>query len=556
MFVVTFVVSLFSVIPLLHKGYFPMHDDLQVMRLFEMQKCFAVGQIPCRWATDMAFGYGQPLFNFYSAFPYYLGSFIHNLFQISLIDTAKILFAISLVASAVGMYFLAKEFFGKWGAFLASVLYLYAPYHSVDVYVRGALAEAFSLAILPFLWLVIYKAIKKPSFKYVALLSLAVAAQLTTHNVSTMMYSVFSGIWALFWLVKEMNLKSLWSVAAGGILGLGLSGFFILPVIFEKSLIQDQFFTTDYLYYGAHFASFRQLFFSRFWGYGGSVFGDHDLMSFQVGWPHWWLLPVIALAALWFIRKKEKTTGFLVLGLAVLSVFAIFLTHERSTPIWVAFPPLAFVQFPWRFLGVAIFLLSFAAGILAKIKNKPLRLFLVLVPAVLAFALNVGYFHPHLYFETDTDQSKLSGEQFIIQQKSAILDYLPKTAKDAPKSLAPDKPWLVSGEAELPNFTKTASTFFFDAKVHDDAVIQIPIMYFPGWKVYSLSGQGIELPVEVGGQYGAMQITLPKGDYMIEGRFTNTPIRSVGNALTVISFFALLGGTILNLNKKRVLGLS
>src|SRR3990167_8121604 len=94
---------------LLGRGYFNMHDDLQVMRVYQMDKCFADGQIPCRWSPDMVYGYGQAMFNFYSAFPYYLGALIRLATPLSIMATVKTLFLISLVLSAIVMYLLAKE---------------------------------------------------------------------------------------------------------------------------------------------------------------------------------------------------------------------------------------------------------------------------------------------------------------------------------------------------------------------------------------------------------------------------------------------------------------
>ena len=103
----------------------------------------------------------------------------------------------------------------------------------------------------------------------------------------------------------------------------------------------------------------------------------------------------------------------------------------------------------------------------------------------------------------------MSGEQYYIQQKSAVSDYLPKTAKEAPIELAPDKPHVVSGIAEIPNFTKTASTFFFDANVSEKAEINIPIIYFPDWEVYTLEGQGVPVKASPGGNLGTIHIILP-----------------------------------------------
>ena len=55
------------------QGYFNMHDDLQMMRQLQMEKCFIDGQIPCRWVPDMGYGFGFPLFNFYPPLPYMVG---------------------------------------------------------------------------------------------------------------------------------------------------------------------------------------------------------------------------------------------------------------------------------------------------------------------------------------------------------------------------------------------------------------------------------------------------------------------------------------------------
>src|SRR5258706_12575615 len=69
------------------KGYFNMHDDLQMMRQLEMEKCFADGQVPCRWVPDMGYGYGFPFFIFYLPLPYYVGTFLF-FYHFNFTDTA------------------------------------------------------------------------------------------------------------------------------------------------------------------------------------------------------------------------------------------------------------------------------------------------------------------------------------------------------------------------------------------------------------------------------------------------------------------------------------
>src|SRR3972149_3277762 len=71
------IVLLFSVIPILpffHPGFFPMHDDTQPSRVFEMAQSLRDGMFPVRWVKDLGYGYGYPIFNFYAPLSYYIGA--------------------------------------------------------------------------------------------------------------------------------------------------------------------------------------------------------------------------------------------------------------------------------------------------------------------------------------------------------------------------------------------------------------------------------------------------------------------------------------------------
>src|SRR3990167_8642937 len=137
--------SIFIIWPIFRPGYFSHHDDLHVMRIFEMRKCIEDLQIPCRWVPDMGYGNGYPLFNYYNPFPYYIGGILSFIF--GYVISAKILFFIAAILGGVSMYLLSKKLFGEWGGITAAILYQFAPYKALDLYVRGALAESFGIAI-------------------------------------------------------------------------------------------------------------------------------------------------------------------------------------------------------------------------------------------------------------------------------------------------------------------------------------------------------------------------------------------------------------------------
>jgi uncharacterized membrane protein len=69
--IIIIVLSFFAIKPLFHPGFFPIHDDTQVARVFEMTKSLQAGMFPVRWVSDLGYGLGYPIFNFYAPLSYY-----------------------------------------------------------------------------------------------------------------------------------------------------------------------------------------------------------------------------------------------------------------------------------------------------------------------------------------------------------------------------------------------------------------------------------------------------------------------------------------------------
>src|SRR5437660_899817 len=138
-FVIIFALCFLPIRALLLPGFFTVHDDEQIARLYDLNNSLLAGQIPPRWVSHLGFGYGYPLFNFYPPFVYYAGE-VFYLVGFSLINSTKIVIALGYLLSALFMYFWVKNKYGSIPGTVAAVLYTYAPYHSVDIYVRGDLA--------------------------------------------------------------------------------------------------------------------------------------------------------------------------------------------------------------------------------------------------------------------------------------------------------------------------------------------------------------------------------------------------------------------------------
>ncbi|MCJ7804998.1 YfhO family protein, partial [Patescibacteria group bacterium] len=505
-----------------------------------MEKCFLDGQLPCRWAPDLGGGFGFPLFNYYSPLVYYFGV-IFRLLGLSYINTIKFLFIAGIVLTGISMFLLAKEFWKKLGGLVSAVFYIFVPFHALDIYVRGDLAELYALAIVPLVFWGFYRLLKTEDNNFFIPTSLFLAAFLMSHNIMVMLFLPILFFWILFWVFSlgKIKRKILGKTFLAGLLGTGLASFFIIPAWFEKSLVQLGNLTSGYFDFRAHFVTLNQLFLDRWWGFGISQFGISDTISFQIGWPHWWLVIVSLGLAIWKIKDKKNSKKWLILVMVGLFLILSFMAHSRSIFIWEKFSLLAFAQFPWRFLGPITFVGSFLAGSVIEFlsqKQKKGALFLAIFLIGLTVLLNQRYFKPKEFLYV-SDKDFFSEEVFKKQQMASIDDFLPETVATFP-DFESDVPKIIDGDAKIGEFLKKSDYFKFDIEVYENqsARVLVPVFDFPNWETYidenKISSED--------NPWGLILVEAPPGRHEISGWLRNTKIRLLGNAISLMSLFFIV----------------
>lgn len=522
--------------PLFAPGYFSHHDDLQVLRVYEIRQCIQDFQLPCRWSKNLGYGNGFPVYNYYGVFPYYIGGLLSFVFGYVL--SAKILFFIATFGAAISMWLCSRELFGKYPGLVATTLYVYAPYRALDIYVRGALAEAWSIALIPLVMYSILKLSRESKQRWFLLTVFSLFGLFSSHNIMTIFFGPVLALWILWcgWNSKGSFFR-LW---IGFGLGVCISSFFLLPAFLEKGLIQNETLTRFDLDFRVHFVSVNQLFFSRFWGYGASVEGPWDGISFQIGWPHWWFVLAGMGIIIWnFFRKRVSTNAkmiSLIFGLIIIFWLSIFMTHNKSAFVWESISILQFAQFPWRFLAVSILTASLiSGGVMYFVRSwqKPIAIGVIIFTVI----FNIGFFHPDKYYFGVTDANKLSGEEWDRQTSSIILDYLPKTAFE-PSEKAPNGPLVTNGEASVSGYIHKSNSFKFNLKTVKGAKIEMPIFYFPGWM---LKINGHEVAIKHDNLLGRISFDVSEGEYEVLGYFGDTPVRGASNMISLVGLGCILG---------------
>ncbi len=534
----TIIFSVISFYQLVRPGFFPMQDDLQAFRVEQMVKCLKDFQIPCRWIPDMGYQYGYPQFNFYGPTPFYLGA-AFNLIGIQVIDTVKILFVLGFILSAVSMFIFLKSLLDEKAAFVGAVLYTYAPFKAAEVYVRGSLSEFLTFIFLPLLFWSSYQFFAFKKGKYLIWFALVLAALLTTHNLTSLIFIPILFVWILTLGFLNSNWKGFAKLILGFLLGGGISAFFVLPLLFEKSYVHLETLTSGYFDYRQHFVSVYQMFISNFFGYGSSVFGLNDGVSLSTGQVHW-AFALLALVLSFVSYKKNKKLSILVWTLSVLELFVLFMMHQKSSFIWEKLNFLTWLQFPWRFLVDSVFLLSVLSGIsinlVSKI-NKKLSLALGILAIILVIILHGGFFQPREWLNI-SDAEKFSGASWEKQLTISIFDYLPIYAKFPPTHKAGALPEVLQGEVSFMYYKKGSDYQTSNIVVKKDAVLRLPLFDYPGMKVL-VDGKTVDHNHDdcINEEFclGLISFKVPVGDHLIKAELTNTPVRTFGNLISVLS---------------------
>lgn len=556
-FVVIIILSYFSYKPLLNPGFFPIHDDTQVARVFEMTNALKDGMFPVRWVQDLGYGYGYPIFNFYNPFPYYLGGFF-GFFGTDALIATKIVMLLGILLSGFAMFVLARQFWGDLGGILAGLFYVYAPFHAVDIYVRGDIAEFWAYAFIPLLFYGLWKIVKEKKFIYIALTSIVYALLISSHNLTAMMVSPFLLVFIIYLILKEKTKqrKNSLYLFSSLFLGIILSAFYAFPALLEMNYSNVLSQIGGGADFRDHFVCKEQLW-TSIWGYGGSVKGCSDGISFMIGKYHILLSVILfSLSVIFMFWKKNSSligkdkekflliiisfTGFLI---------SVFFMLEISKPIWEFIKPMEFFQYPWRFLLMASFFTSFISGSLLWFLFKFTKsIYLKYIWASLLFlfiiSVSLKFFVPQI--ELNKKSADYINQYNLKWTTSRISDeYMPKNFnKPTNFNEIRDFNSLQNANVTLNNIDKKTQEINLNLSVSKDTLVIFPIAYFPSWKAYVNT-----VPAEITNKDGQILFNLKSGIHKINFKFVSTPVQKVSNLISVAGILVLTIGIIYSRKK-------
>jgi len=481
-----------------------------------------------QWAGGLCAGYGCPIFIYLYTMPFYLGAFFH-LLGFSFLDSTKLILASSYVLSGITMYFLVKDEAGDTPAFIASLLYIFAPIRFIQMHFVASVGSSTVYIFIPLALLFAKKSLDG-KLSYIVLYSINFLFLVLSHSSAAIIVVPISLAYAF---IKKKEMKQMIYLLLSVLFGVGLSAFYILPMLFELKY--------TWLNVSFNFISGFRGFLDYFYSYAGYglLFQDHNGKSILfIGYAQLFILLYVfySLVKNNYENKDKKIILFLLLVFSLLFAFL----QSFTSIIWNNFYFLKSFQASGRLLVEIAFVLAFLGGIILKRWNK-LALTFFCVFVIISTILNWQYrkmvpLDKNAYYRYG---ASVYSEYFEPNNPVYLLRYKTRINKiDLLKERPTSHLEILSGKGEIKEISRTQINHEYIVKANTNLQLSENTYYFPGWKIYANAKQ---LPLNITNKksFGTLTFSVPRGSYIIDAKFEDTDVRKFGKFISIVSFLVL-----------------
>lgn len=518
----------------LHKGQPTTFDGpTHITNIAQTYKGLTEGEFPVRWGDGFA-RYGLPIPMVAQQVPSYTGAII-NFFTDNVVLSYNVTVVLGGFLAVFLMYYFLRLYVSPIPALSGAILFNFAPYRIMNIYIRGALPEYFASVFIILTLISIYYAIEKEKSWGYFLMCISVALLLLTHPFMVVVGSILFVPYGLFLLHKKKHIprKIIATVFAGGF-AIGIAAYYLVPLFIE----------IRYFYYGTsldhfaqgHFLSLRN-FFVEEWFYMKNDTGPRE---------HWHLggvfetniLVIAIIVSVWTYIKAKKIT--LITILSGVGILYILLMLKIAEPIYNNIVFLGNIQHPWRmltgFIIVPPILLAFMIEHVSR--KKTLLVIVILIVAIVRF--------PQLYGKNFTDYPQQS---YFLTDYNLHGHFMNTVwmGKERDYPYQTEKAKIIEGTGTIAEQTLQNSSRVYQVKAETDVRLVDYTFYFPGWKAYV---DNVETPIQFQdpNYRGVITYNVPAGNHTVKLRFEDTKIRMLGNVMSILSIAGLVG--LYYINKK------
>lgn len=534
--------------PLWTLSFFDSYDGpSHLYRLFALDYTLRQGVVSPRWLLPLAYGLGYPIYNFYPPLAGYVAETIH-LLGIGFVDALKIAFTLCLVIGAGGAYLLGAELYrnfpqSKLAALLTATAYIFFPYWMIGIYTRGAIAEVMALAIVPWLFWALRRALRLQKVSGYVLVAILLATLIITHSLTTV---IISPLWVLFALLsiwrmsRRAQLSAVAHAVGSVVLALGLAAFYWLPFVAELKLVQM----------GQGYDRIIQVFDTNFLKPENVI---QPALFYQYGGPPTPLgLVAMGLAFSSFILAffaKNFRERSLVIGFGVALTIATLAITEPARPFWLQVSLASLIQSVWRVTSLITLCVAVMIGALPvmlptlspcsnALRTPQRQAIFSGVIAILIVVAAIARLAPSELLLPPDALSLSHLARFEVNDgtlgTTTFGEYLPMTV-EAPDLISYQAPQgAVKNPLQVQILEQHGADWLLDVNAGSPVRLTLRILNFPDRAAFV---DGARVPTKTASDLGLLAIDVPAGSHRVAVSTEVTLPRRIGIGL---SFAAIL----------------
>ena len=500
---------------------------------FEQMKSFyqglTSGELYPRWEEDTNRGFGAPTTSYYPPGVYYLTSALYAISGNWMLVILATYFLV-MAASAAAIYVFARRFLSRGAATAAMVCYIFLPYHLLDQYQRGALAECLAFVFMPLMLmsaeLLLANGAEKEAIPTnpnrtnptvfesehtdassgnrtglrqllnIVWLSLTIGAFVWCHPPTAYQFMLAFGLFVVLSAVLRKSCKGLVAVTIAIILGLSLSGAYLFPASVEQDLIRHEFVSNTWPYHSTYL-------FARGTSY--------DLFALA------WIINAVAIAIggvtllvlePGLIKPSIGLRGRIMLWVIV-GCYASFMITPASFFVSRLIPKIEIGVFAWRMLGITTLIAALIAGACAQAALNEHRQ-LQSARNSLASLATVTIVGGAIFLAIRILWGAYASPPFVVSDEHTNLAMMPKTGPFEPLELPKvGRVELASGQGSVQVEDWRPQHRLLSVEVNTSDKLLIRTFNFPGWRA---TVDGEVVPIQSG---DALRIELENSDQVL-----------------------------------------
>jgi hypothetical protein len=494
--------------------------DYHIGRLQNSVSAILDGQIVPQLNPNSTGGFGGGGNIFYGPLPTYVAALL-RLFTGNWVVIYNLTVIIGCLASGLVMLFVLKRVLPpdkQFAAIIGALIYILTPYHVNALLGLQSIGSFYAFIFVPLVFLGLYQIVKPNRELLITPLIVGVSGLLLTHTITTFIVALFSAIFLIInW--RQIHWKQTGPrIAISALVILGVSAFFILPILEAKAT------NIYYIFSNTACVSFGMPDCHGIETYSLSDFLHSGVMLLST-------VMIAATIALYFTLRKKITDKFerrLLLQGLVFSIVTIVLMTGLIP--YEKIRILDSLQFSWRFLVIPA----------------------ALCPVIISFLLSKIQVHHKIKIViliAFVPLAALYARSYVLRSAD-ITDFInsaPATSSESRENLPEnfsleavgniDLPRVLGGDSTLANFQKVGSHMSLDVDTEIPIRIEFPAIYYPGYRA-TINEQVLE---SAPSDNGLLSVSLPEHSAgTIKIRYAMSTATKIGFTITLTTVVCIV----------------